>query len=85
MFELTVLYILYTGLPFLNAIYSNCACFVKVKLYQFYSETDVSWADEKEIKKERKEVDVVAESDNDDLMINIFRQNNYCYADSDFR
>ena len=55
MFELTVLYILYTGLPFLNAIYSNCACFLKVKLYQFYSETDVSWADEKEIKKERKE------------------------------
>lgn len=85
MFELTVLYILYTGLPFLNAIYSNCACFVKVKLYQFYSETDVSWADEKEIKKERKEVDVVAESDNDDLMIKIFRQNNYFYADSDFR
>lgn len=54
MFELTVLYILYTGLPFLNAIYSNCACFVKVKLYQFYSETDVSWADEKEIKKKEK-------------------------------
>lgn len=82
MFELTVIHILYTGLPFLNAIYSNCACFVKVKLYQFYSETDVSWAGNK---KERKEVDVVAESDNDDLMINIFRQNNYFYADSDFR